>query len=117
MPTIRPRATGGDVRERDGRIQAGALRDKDSLVSALVKWIPIEVIAFYEGITTPFGTSLAGGLLYAIAAGFVVTFLWIAFATESTKASSHIAWRQTVLSSVAFAFWVTGTTSPEIWKL
>ena len=94
-----------------------AVSDKDPLVTAITKWIPIEVIAFYEGITAPFGNDLAKGLGYAIGAGFVGTFLWIAFATEDAKARSHIAWRQVVLSCLGFLFWVVGTTSPDLWRL
>jgi hypothetical protein len=55
--------------------------------------------------------------LYAIIIGTVVTVLWIAFATENAQKASRIAWRQVVLSSVAFLFWVVGTTSPDIWKV
>lgn len=116
MPAFRPRVSGGDVRSSDGRISVAVDAERDGLVSAITKWVPIEVIAFYEGVTTPFGAQLASGLLYAIMAGLVVTFLWIAFATESSKASSRIAWRQVVLSCAAFIFWVVGTTSPDIWS-
>jgi hypothetical protein len=116
MPALRPRVIGGDARERDGRLAVSATSDRDGVISAITKWIPIEVIAFYEGVTTPFGNDLARGLWYAIAAGTVVTFLWIAFATESSQKASRIAWRQVVLACVAFVFWVVGTTSPDVWK-
>jgi hypothetical protein len=116
MPTLRPRVNGGDVREHDGRISASASSEEDNLVTAITKWIPIEVIAFYEGVTTPFGDKLAAGLLYAVAAGLIVAFLWTAFATEDAKAKSRIAWRQVILSCFAFAFWVIGTTSPDVWR-
>jgi hypothetical protein len=117
MPSLRPRVLGGDVHEQDGRISASGASNRDGLVTAITKWIPVEVIAFYEGITTPFGNAIAGALPYAIPAGLVVTFLWIAFATTTEKTQSRIAWRQVVLSCVAFLFWVIGTTSPDIWKL
>jgi hypothetical protein len=116
MPILRPRVTGGDERERDGRVAASPTSEKDGVISAITKWIPIEIIAFYQGLTTPFGNDLAHWLWWAIVAGTVVTFLWIAFATESAQKASRIAWRQVVLACVAFVFWVVGTTSPDVWK-
>ena len=113
----RPRVFGGDIRTTDGSIPIGASIDREGLISSITKWIPIEVIAFYQGVTTPFGDALSQGLIYAIIAGVAVTFLWIAFATESAKAQSRIAWRQVVLSCFAFIFWVVGTTSPDLWKV
>jgi ABC-type Na+ efflux pump permease subunit len=100
----------------DGRVLAGGGEPRDSAVTALVKWIPIEVIAFYEGITTPFGNDIGPFLIYAIVVGMVATLLWTAFATGDKEANSAIAWRQVVLATLAFAFWVVGTTSPELWK-
>lgn len=119
MPILRPRVVSGEARQRDGRIAISATPDRDGVISAITKWIPIEVIAFYEGVTTPFGDLLSKGwwLFYAIITGVIVTFLWIAFATESPKAASPIAWRQVILSCFAFIVWVTGTTSPDIWKV
>jgi hypothetical protein len=100
----------------DGRVLVGSGESRDSTVSALVKWIPIEVIAFYEAITTPFGNDVGPFLIHAIAAGTVASFLWTAFATTDQKARSAIAWRQVVLATLAFVFWAVGTTSPELWK-
>ena len=116
MPILRPRVVSGEARIQDGRIVIAGAPDRDGVISAITKWIPIEVIAFYEGIATPFGDKLSQGLVYAIIAGVTVTFLWIAFATESAKNASRIAWRQVILSCFAFIFWVIGTTSPDIWK-
>ena len=94
MPILRPRIVGGDIRVSDGRISAAAGTGKDRVISAITKWIPVEVIAFCQGITIPFGGSLAHGLWFGIPFGTVVTGLWIAFATKSTQAESPIAWRQ-----------------------
>jgi len=85
MPILRPRVVGGDILVSDGRISAAAGTDEDGVISAITKWIPVEVIAFYQGITIPFGDSLAHGLWFAIPFGTVVTGLWIAFATKSTS--------------------------------
>jgi hypothetical protein len=116
MPSLRPRVSGGDTRVVDGRVLVSSGESRDSTVSALVKWIPIEVIAFYEAITTPFGNDVGPFLMHAIAAGAVASFLWTAFATTEKKASSPIAWRQVVLATLAFIFWAVGTTSPELLK-
>jgi hypothetical protein len=117
MPILRPRVLGGDFKDRDGRVAISATTDRDGALSAITKWIPIEVIAFYQGITTPFGDELAKGLPYVIGAGAVATVLWIGFATESVRNQNRIAWRQVVLSCIAFVFWAIGTTSPDIWKV
>jgi hypothetical protein len=55
MPSLRPRIVGGDIRVSDGRISAAAGTGKDGVISAITKWIPVEVIAFCQGITIPFG--------------------------------------------------------------
>ncbi|MGX1322571.1 hypothetical protein AB7M17_006024 [Bradyrhizobium sp. USDA 377] len=112
MPILRTRVRGDD----DGRI-AIAAEGKEGALSAVTKWVPIEVIAFYEGVTTPFADQIAPYLLELMVVGLIVTFLWIAFATETAQAASRIAWRQVVLSCIAFFFWIVGTSSPDIWKL
>jgi hypothetical protein len=116
MPSLRPRIAGGDVEVRGGRVSVGPSKEKDGYLSAIVKWIPVEVLGFYEAITVPLGNSLAQGLWIAIAAGAIVTFLWIAFATKNSRKISSIAWRQALVSPAAFVFWVIGTTSPDVWK-
>jgi hypothetical protein len=112
MPILRPRVKGAD----DPRTSIAAGGREDA-INAIAKWVPIEVIAFYEGATKPFGEHIAPYLLYLIGAGTLVTFLWIMLATESAQAASRIAWRQVILSSVAFVFWVVGTNSPDVWRL
>ena len=116
MPALRPRVIGGDA-GTDGRISVGAGQEPDSTLTAITKWVPIEVIAFYEAFSTPFGADLANALWYIIVAGALVTALWTAFATEKSNAHSKIAWRQVILSSFAFFMWVVGTTSPDVWKV
>jgi hypothetical protein len=76
---LRPRVVGGDDQRLDRRIPVGVGPEKDGPISAITKWIPIEVIVFYQGITIPFGNDIAHGIWYAISVGAVVTFLWIAF--------------------------------------
>jgi hypothetical protein len=113
----RPRVHGGDIRERDGRIAASTASDGEGPLSAITKWIPIEVIACYQGVTTPFGNKIAHILLYAMTTGVVITFLWTGFATEDAKAANRVAWRQVFLAVIAFIFWVLGTTSPDILRV
>lgn len=117
MPVLRPRVSGGDPHDPNGRIMVGASPAADGTLSAVTKWVPVEVIAFYEAATTPFGMEIAPSLWLLIIAGITVTFLWIAYATADAQKSSRIAWRQVVLSCFAFAFWVIGTTSPDIWVM
>jgi hypothetical protein len=116
MAILRPRVDGGDVTDADGTVAIGRAR-KDDPSTAITKWIPVEVIACYEAVTTAFGNSIAAWLPYVIPAGILVTFGWIAFATADKKAKSAIAWRQAWVSSFAFAFWVAGSTSADIWRL
>jgi len=116
MPLIRPRVFCGENLKQDGRVPISAQPHQDGVISAITKWIPIEIIAFYQGVTTPFGGEISHWLIPAIVAGFIVTFLWVAFATEDAQAKSRIAWRQVILGCTAFIFWVIGTTSPDIWK-
>ena len=108
---------GGDQLRSTGRVPVAATGERDNVASALAKWVPVEVIAFYEGVTTPFGSQIAGLLWYTIIVGVIIVLLWTAFATEDSTKSSRIAWRQVIISSIAFVFWVAGTTSPDIWKM
>jgi hypothetical protein len=116
MAILRPRVAGGDETPTDGTISIGSAK-RDDPATAIIKWIPVEVIACYEAVTAAFGNSIAATLPYVIPAGMLVTFGWIAFATKNNNAKSEIAWRQAAVSSVAFAFWVAGSTSADIWKL
>lgn len=115
MPAWRPRVLGGDVYAPNGRIEASITSTKDGPVSAITKWIPVEIIALYQGVTAPFGKTIGLWFPYLIPTGVVMTFLWIAFATENSNKNSRIAWRQIVLSCIAFLAWVVGTTSSDTW--
>jgi hypothetical protein len=116
MAILRPRVRGGDITTTDGTVSIGA-KKRDDLATAIIEWIPVEVIACYEAVTAAFGNSIAAALPYVIPAGMLVTLGWIAFATSDNKAKSRIAWRQAWISSFAFAFWVAGSTNADIWKL
>jgi hypothetical protein len=116
MAVLRPRVAGCDETTNDGTIAVGRAK-RDDLTTAITKWIPLEVIACYEAVTTAFGNSIAAALPYLLPAGMLVTFGWIAFATKDKRAKSAIAWRQAWVSSFAFVFWVAGSTNADIWKL
>lgn len=117
MGVWRPRVWAQEAIYDPRRVPTAAGSDASGPVGAITRWIPIEVIAFFEGITQPFGNQIAPYLLYCIAAGLIATFLWIAFATADAQAKSVIAWRQVVLSCISFFFWVVGTTNSEVWAL
>jgi hypothetical protein len=78
--------------------------NQDSLLAAIVKWIPVEVLTVYktvEGvIPDERNTFRLAFTLFAI----VSSALWIAFATKPT--AKKIAWRQVILAPVAFTCWV-----------
>jgi hypothetical protein len=116
MAISRPRVAGGDMTAADGTIAVSSTK-RDDIATAIVKWIPVEIIACYEAVAAAFGNSIAAGLVYVVPVGMVLTFGWIAFATEDKKAKSPIAWRQAWVASFAFAFWIAGSTSADIWKL
>jgi hypothetical protein len=102
MPLIRPRVVlpDGPPAETE-RVSAGK---KDSLVSAILHWIPIEVIGTYKlvvGVIPSDHIVWQWGFTVFAA---VMTPLWIAFATKPEKAK--IAWRQTIIATVAFPCWM-----------
>ena len=109
MRPIRPREDGHDNQE----VLVGA-NDQRPL-QAILKWIPVEVIAAYQftiGVV-PFSNS---AMLITVAIIFVfLTAGWIAFATIDPQTAKNIAWRQVLLAVVAFIVWVVGT-QPDVMK-
>jgi hypothetical protein len=84
------------------------------MITAILKWIPVEVLAAYEFALGFIPNADAGLWLTVILVP--MTGLWIAFATRDWKKKQPpIAWRQVILSSIAFIFWSVGT-QPEIVK-
>jgi hypothetical protein len=114
MATLRPRVAGGDG-PRSGRDLVGARKRKDDVISAIVQWIPVEVIAVYETLLQIFKFS-GPSLAYVIPAFVIVTVLWIAFSTREAASTREavrpLAWRQIILAALAFPIWVIGTTDP-----
>ena len=130
MPFFRPRVNGGDVTTTAHGDTPFSAKKRDDAATAMTKWIPVEVIACYQALAAALGNSIYVWLPYAIPAGMIVTFGWIAFATEQKKGKStaqskspsaeeysqrSIAWRQSIVSTIAFGFWAAGSTSADAW--
>jgi hypothetical protein len=91
---VRPAAT--------GRIQVTAGRE-DSLLTAIINWIPVDVLAAYK---FAMGVIPADADAFRVASSvlaLIITPMWIAFAT--TPAGAAIGWRQVVIAPVAFVFY------------
>jgi hypothetical protein len=97
---LRPRVRGFDT----DRVLVSA--EREALVEKITKWIPIEVIGAYQ-VVCGFITEEVSAVLGVSIAFAALTFGWIAFATKGP--TERIAWRQTVLSTVAFSLWAVGT--------
>jgi hypothetical protein len=109
MPTLRPRVNLPEEAQ-NGRIMVSKNKTgKDNLLSAIVKWIPIEVIGAYEGIMGAIPEGNTGFRLWVTIVGIPVTALWIGFATEDDTKAQRIAWRHMILASVAFFCWTVGS--------
>lgn len=106
MPLLRPRVIEAD-RPADGKIQISG--GQEGPLTEVLKWIPLEVIAFYQALTAAIPSDNAGARLWLTAAGIVVCGLWIAFATKPP--SKGYAWRQIILAMLAFVFWAAAVQS------
>jgi hypothetical protein len=107
MPLLRPRVERQD-RTSGGMIFAGA-EANEPLLTAIVKWIPVEVLTIYktvDGILKD-GHFRIGFLAFVI----VVTPLWIAFATR--PAGGRVAWRQVLLAPFALLCWALAMMDAE----
>lgn len=104
MPLLRPRVTGTD-KPRPGRIMVG-VSSKDNLLKAIVTWIPVEVLTVYKTVDGFIPQDKVSFRLWFTIISAVICVFWIAFATKPDNKS--IAWRQVILSPIAFACWVAG---------
>ncbi|MBR0852508.1 hypothetical protein JQ543_32595 [Bradyrhizobium diazoefficiens] len=80
-----------------------AAGDQDNLLTAIIKWIPIDVIGFYKFAMGIVPLEAASWRLWISILAIPVTSLWIAFAT--TPEGRQIAWRQVLLAPFAFLCW------------
>jgi hypothetical protein len=108
MPSLRPRVIAAQDPGEDP--QPISAQDQQGPLAQVVKWIPIEVIAFYEAVMAAITDDKSDDLrLWLSLAGLVICGLWIAFATKPE--SKGYAWRQIILAILAFGFWAIGVQS------
>jgi hypothetical protein len=108
MPLLRPRVTA--ARDRGEEPQAISAESEQGPLAQIVKWIPVEVIAFYEAVMAAITDDKSDDLrLWLSLAGLVICGLWIAFATKPED--KGYAWRQIILAMLAFVFWAVGVQS------
>ena len=104
MRPLRPRVIDDDA-DHDQFFAATG----DRALEAIIKWIPIEVIAAFE-FTIGVVPVNQPNFHIMLAVGFTaLTGAWIAFATIDPESPRPIAWRQVILSTFAFAIWILGT--------
>jgi hypothetical protein len=100
---LRPRVKSDDNIVRKGRTLVGK-NDKDGLIDAIIKWIPVEVIAVYKFIIGGVPDDMANWRLGISILLLILTPAWIAFATKPS--AKKVAWRQVILAPFAFACWI-----------
>jgi hypothetical protein len=86
-----------------GRVMV-APANQDSLLVAIVKWIPVEVLTVYKTVDGVIPQQRNAFRLGFTCFGIISSALWIAFATKPT--GKKIAWRQVILAPIAFTCWV-----------
>jgi hypothetical protein len=77
---------------------------QDSLLTAILMWIPVEVITSYKVIMGLIPADYGSGRLWTSILAIPITALWIAFATRTE--GRKVAWRQVILAPLAFTCWV-----------
>jgi len=107
MPLLRPRVIRQD-KPGSGRIAVAATTE-DSLLSAIVKWIPVEVLTVYKTIDGFIPADYHTFRLLFTVAVIIICALWIAFATKPEAKS--VAWRQVILAPIAFTCWAVAMQS------
>jgi hypothetical protein len=84
-----------------------AKSDQDSLLAAIVKWIPVEVVTVYKAAMGIIPTGHDALRFWITGSMIAATALWIAFATRPE--GKKVAWRQVILAPVAFSCWAVAT--------
>ena len=77
--------------------------EQDSLLAAIVKWIPIEVLTIYKAVDGFIPSDSYSFRTIFTASAVLICPLWIAFATRPSD--KQVAWRQVLLSPIAFTCW------------
>jgi len=104
MAAIRPRVMLPETSE-DGR-KLVSVGSEDTVLSAIVKWIPVEVIAACQFVLGVIPKEHTSASLWLMASFLPITALWIGFATR--EHDRPIAWRQLTLATFAFFVWGIG---------
>lgn len=110
MPLLRPRAVG--AYKADGKVAIAGENEK--ALDLVLKWIPVEMIAFYQALMAAIPTKEGQLRLNITYVAIAVCALWIGFATR--PAEKPIAWRQILLSTLAFVFWAAAVQSEVMQK-
>jgi hypothetical protein len=105
MPLLRPRVVRAD-KPGSGTTPI-AESQQDSLLAAIVNWIPVEMITMYKAAIGIIPENFSSLRLWTTAGSIVVTFFWIRFATR--REGQNVAWRQACLAPVAFLCWAVAT--------
>jgi|SRR5215831_1955139 len=100
MPLLRPRAIRAD--KVAGRVMVSPT-EQDSLLAAVIKWIPVEVLTVYKAVDGFIPAERYSFRLGFIISATAVCALWIAFATKPSD--KRLAWRQVILAPIAFLCW------------
>jgi len=101
MPLLRPRVVLPD--KPTSRTVPVSPLDEDSMLTAVLKWIPAEIIAAYKFIIDFIPADRGTFRLWLSVAAIPICALWIAFATKPE--GRNIAWRQVILAPIAFVCW------------
>lgn len=113
MRPLRPRVTADDESRQEQFFGASDGKALD----AILKWIPIEVIAAYQFTIGVVPENKPEFLLPLAVVFTILTGGWIAFATANAESLHRIAWRQVILSTFAFAIWIVGTQPTALKQL
>jgi hypothetical protein len=89
MPLMRPRVVMKNELGSGRRMIAAA--DQDKVLTAVLQWIPVEVIAAYKFIIDLIPSDHQSFRLWSSVAAIPISALWIAFATQPE--GQNIAWR------------------------
>lgn len=101
MPLLRPRVVRAD--KPGARRQLISAADQTKLLTAILEWIPVEVIAAYKFVINLIPSDNESFRLWSSVSAIPITALWIAYATRPK--GQEIAWRQVILGPIAFTCW------------
>jgi hypothetical protein len=94
------------------RPDAVATRPGDDFASKLVKYIPAEALAFVALISS-FSDITEPQVITIVAVGLAGQMLWLRRQGAKLPPADRPTWRQYILSAIAYAAWVLGT-SPAV---